>query len=184
MRGRRVGSRQLWHRTPELDRTPTVHDRDRLRHHQSPVRPGQARPARRSAARALGHRGVAPRPRPTPTRGHPPDPPRMNRHHDRTAEPRADPRSFGLSAAAFSICEIQGEADDPCSARRAAQRRRAVTIQARESNQIPSSPACAASVSRSRLSARSAATGSSRFSTSFVHVKPRTQSSAAATSGP
>jgi dihydrofolate reductase len=72
-----------------------------------------------------------------------------------------------------------------CAAgRRPAQRRLAVTIQARESNQIPSPLACAASVSRSRSSARSAAMGSSRFSTSFVHVKPRTQSSAAATSGP
>jgi NAD(P)-dependent dehydrogenase (short-subunit alcohol dehydrogenase family) len=74
--------------------------------------------------------------------------------------------------------------DDPCSVRRPAQRRRAVTIQARESNQIPSPLACAASVSRSRSSARSAATGSSRFSTSLVQVKLRTQSSAAATSGP
>ena len=36
-------------------------------------------------------RAAPPRPRPTPTRGHPRDQPRMTRHHDRTTEPRADP---------------------------------------------------------------------------------------------
>jgi NAD(P)-dependent dehydrogenase (short-subunit alcohol dehydrogenase family) len=84
----------------------------------------------------------------------------------------------------FVAADMTVDVDDPCSVRRPAQLRLAVTIQARESNQIPSPLACAASVSRSRSSARSAATGSSRFSTSFVHVKLRTQSSAAATSGP
>jgi Polyketide cyclase / dehydrase and lipid transport len=64
------------------------------------------------------------------------------------------------------------------------QRRRAVTTQARELNQTPSSLRCAASAARSRPSARSAAVGSSRFSTSVVHAKPRTQSMAASTSGP
>src|SRR5215211_792206 len=62
--------------------------------------------------------------------------------------------------------------------------RRAVMIQARESNQTPSSLKCAESVSRRRATARDAAAGSSRFSTSLVQVKPRTQSRAAATSGP
>jgi hypothetical protein len=62
--------------------------------------------------------------------------------------------------------------------------RRAVTIHARESSQMPSSPACPASVSRSRCSARVAAAGSSRRSSSLVQVKPWTQSRAAAMSGP
>jgi hypothetical protein len=62
--------------------------------------------------------------------------------------------------------------------------RRAVMIQARELNQTPSSLRCAASASRRRPTARAAAAGSSRFSTSLVHAKPRTQSRAAATSGP
>ena len=66
----------------------------------------------------------------------------------------------------------------------AAQWRRAVTIQARELNQTPSSRVCAASASRSRPTARAAAAGSNRFSTSLVQVKPPTQSRAAATSGP
>jgi ribonuclease BN (tRNA processing enzyme) len=65
-----------------------------------------------------------------------------------------------------------------------AQQRRAVTIQARESNQTPSLLRCAASAPRSRPSARSAAVGSSRFSASLVQAKPRTHSRAAATSGP
>jgi hypothetical protein len=62
--------------------------------------------------------------------------------------------------------------------------RRAVMIQARELNQTPSSLRCAESASRRRLTAPAAAAGSSRFSTSLVQVKPRTQSRAAATSGP
>jgi len=61
---------------------------------------------------------------------------------------------------------------------------RAVTIQARELNQTPSSVRCAARVSRRRSTARAAAAGSSFFSTSLVHMKPPTQSRAAATSGP
>jgi hypothetical protein len=64
------------------------------------------------------------------------------------------------------------------------QRRRAVTIQARELNQTPSSLRCAASASRRRPAARAAAAESSRFSTSLVQAKPRTQLRAAATSGP
>jgi hypothetical protein len=40
-----------------------VHDRDRLRGHQPRLRAGQPGPPRRSAARALGHRGAAPHPR-------------------------------------------------------------------------------------------------------------------------
>ena len=62
--------------------------------------------------------------------------------------------------------------------------RRAVMIQARELNQTPSSLRCAESVSRRRPTARDAAAGSSRFRISLVQVKPRTQSRAAATSGP
>ena len=62
--------------------------------------------------------------------------------------------------------------------------RRALTIQARESNQTPFPLMCAASISRSRPSARAAAAGSIWLSTSPVHAKPRTQSRAAATSGP
>jgi hypothetical protein len=69
-----------------------------------------------------------------------------------------------------------------CSSRHPVQRRRAFTIQARESNQTPSVLACAASVSRRRPSARSADALPKRASTSFVHVKPLTHSSAAATS--
>src|SRR5207244_2090246 len=65
-----------------------------------------------------------------------------------------------------------------------AQWRRAVMIQARELNQTPSSLRCAESVSRRRPSAADAAVGSSRLSISLVQVKPRTQSRAAATSGP
>jgi hypothetical protein len=64
------------------------------------------------------------------------------------------------------------------------QRRRALTIQARESNQTPSLLACAASVPRRRPSARSADAAPKRPNTSVVHVKPRTHSSAAATSRP
>jgi hypothetical protein len=62
--------------------------------------------------------------------------------------------------------------------------RRAVMIQALELNQTPSSLRCAESVSCRRPTARDAAPGSSRFSSSLVQVKPRTQSRAAATSGP
>ena len=62
--------------------------------------------------------------------------------------------------------------------------RRAVTIHARELNQTPSSLICAASASCSRWTACVAAAGSSLFRTSWVHVKPRVQSKAAATSGP
>ena len=50
--------------------------------------------------------------------------------------------------------------------------------------QTPSLLACAASVARRRPTARSADALSNRASTSFVHVKPRTHSSAAATSRP
>jgi hypothetical protein len=64
------------------------------------------------------------------------------------------------------------------------QRRRAATIQARESNQTPSPLRWTASASRSRPSASSAAVGSSCFRTALVHAKPRTQSMAAVTSGP
>ena len=62
--------------------------------------------------------------------------------------------------------------------------RRAVMIQARELNQTPSPLMCAASASRRRWTACVAAAGSSLFRTSWVHVKPRIQSRAAATSGP
>jgi hypothetical protein len=98
------------------------------------------------------------------------------RGHDVAADLPSEDDSAGL--AEYGDAVVEG------SVRRPAQRRLAVTIQPRESNQIPSPLACAASISRSRSSARSAATGSSRFSTSFVHVKLRTQFSAAATSGP
>ena len=62
--------------------------------------------------------------------------------------------------------------------------RRAVTIQARESNQTPSSVRCAASTSRSRSIAAAVATVSSGSRMSRVVVKPQIQSRAAATSGP
>ena len=54
-----------------------------------------------------------------------------------------------------------------------------MTIQARESNHTPLSLRCAASISRSRPSARAAAAGSGRLSTSLVDAKPQTQSRAA-----
>jgi hypothetical protein len=70
---------------PRPPRLPSaVHDRDRLCHHQPRLRPGQPRQARRPAARTLGDRGPAPRPRHHLLRGQLPDPHRRRsqRHGD------------------------------------------------------------------------------------------------------
>jgi hypothetical protein len=64
------------------------------------------------------------------------------------------------------------------------QARRAVTIHARESNQMPSARAWASSVRASRSSACSLDAESSCCSVLPTAAKPPTQSSAAATSGP
>ena len=59
---------------------PAVADRDRLRDHQPPLRPGQPRPPGRPAARPLGDRGAAPRPRHHLRRGRLPGPHRRRPH--------------------------------------------------------------------------------------------------------
>jgi hypothetical protein len=62
--------------------------------------------------------------------------------------------------------------------------RRALTSHARASNQTPSPRRCEPTAARRRASPRCAASGSSRDRAAAVHVNPRTQSSAAATSEP
>jgi len=102
------------------------------------------------------------------------------RHHDGVRTGRAGPAQPLTADHAGGVSPEAAQPPVPLHR----QRRRAVTTQARELNQTPSSLRCAASAIRSRPSACSAEVGSSRFSTSPVHAKLRTQSMAASTSGP